>query len=121
MIHIDTSEVQRWGGLLAAEGRQVVQRVEPAVAAQQAVVVARAAAAAPTLTGALRGSVRPLGKGLRRMVRAGNSKAFYARFQEFGTRKMSANPFLIIQVNHPTHTEFEQRVQRAIDSGEIYD
>jgi HK97 gp10 family phage protein len=120
-VIVDTSEIQRWGGLLASEARQIVQRVEPVVAAQQAVVVARATAVVPRgVTGQLAGSIRPLGKGLRRMVRAGNNRAFYARFQEFGTRKMSANPFLLIQANPMARAQFEQRVERAIEDGEVY-
>lgn len=98
-----------------------MQRVEPVVAAQQAVVVARASGVVPRgTTGQLAGSIRPLGKGLRRMVRAGNNKAFYARFQEFGTRKMSANPFLLVQANAAARSEFERRVERAIEDGEVY-
>jgi len=120
VIHLDMSEVQRWGGLLDSEARQVGRRIETAVAAQTAVVVARATAAAPYRFGALRGSIRPLGKGLRRRVRAGNSKAFYARYQEFGTRKMRAHPFLVVQVNSGSQTEFESRVDRALAEGEIY-
>jgi HK97 gp10 family phage protein len=54
------------------------------------------------------------------MVRAGNNKAFYARFQEFGTRKMSANPFLLVQANAAARSEFERRVERAIEDGEVY-
>jgi len=120
VITIDTSDLQRWGGLLDSEARQVGRRIETAVSAQTMVVVTRAVAAAPSLTGALRGSVRPLGKGLRRRVRAGNNKAFYAGFQEFGTRKMSAHPFLVKQVNPVAQTEFENRVDRALAQGDIY-
>jgi HK97 gp10 family phage protein len=114
------SEIQRWGGLLESEAQSIGQRIETAVAAQQAVVVARAAAAAPARTGTLRGSIRPLGSGLIRRVRAGSGKAYYAPFQEFGTRKMTANPFLLIQANRAARVEFEGRVQTAIDKGEIY-
>jgi HK97 gp10 family phage protein len=120
MIHLDMSEIQRWSGLLDAEARQIGQRIETAVAHETATVVTRATAAAPVLTGTLRGSIRPLGKGLRRRVKAGNSKAFYARYQEFGTRKMAANPFLVIQANPMAQSEFESLVDRAIGQGEIY-
>lgn len=122
-VQLDTSLVQRWGGLLAIEVAAIANRVKPAVGDQTDVVVSRAQAAAPALTGALRGSIRPTGagrSGLRRRVRAGNSKAFYARFQEFGTRKMAANPFLLKQVNSNSLGEFEGRVRRALDDGEIY-
>jgi HK97 gp10 family phage protein len=120
MIRLDMSEVQRWGGLLDSEARQVGRRIETAVAAQTTIVAARAVAAAPVRTGALRGSIRPLGKGLRRRVRAGNNKAFYAGFQEFGTHKMQANPFLVKQVNPGAQAEFEARVDRALGQGDIY-
>jgi len=120
VIHLDMSEVQRWGGLLESEIQAVGGRIEKAVDAQTVAVVARASAAAPVRTGALRGSIRPLGKALRRRVRAGSRKAFYAGYQEFGTRKMAANPFLIIQVNPVAQSEFETRVDRALSEGEIY-
>jgi len=120
MIHFDMSEVQRWSGLLDSEARDVGRRIETAVGEQTTAVVARAVAAAPVRTGALRGSIRPDGKGLGRRVRAGGSKAFYARYQEFGTRKMAANPFLVIQANPGTESEFETRVDRALGEGAIY-
>lgn len=119
-VIVDTSEIQRWGGLLASEAQQVIDRVEPVVADRQAIVIAGAVASAPTLTGALRGSIRPLGKGLNRRVRAGSGKAFYARFQEFGTRKMAANPFLFPQVTGQAQAAFEAQVDRALGQGEVY-
>lgn len=119
-IFVDTSEIQRWGGILASEAAQIVGRIQPEVAATQALVVARATAAAPRRSGALAGSIRPLGGGLRRRVKAGSAKAYYARFQEFGTRKMAANPFLLIQANRAAQAAFEARVDRAITRGEMY-
>jgi hypothetical protein len=120
LIRLDMSDVQRWGGLLDSEVHQVGRRIESAVSEQTTIVVTGAVAAAPTLTGALRGSIRPLGTALRRRVRAGSSKAFYAGYQEFGTRKMAANPFLIVQVNPGSQAAFESRVDRALGQGEIY-
>jgi HK97 gp10 family phage protein len=120
LIDIDMSDVQRWGGLLDSEARQVGRRVETAVTEQTTMVVARALAAAPVRFGALRGSIRPEGKGLRRRVLAGNSEAFYARYQEFGTSKMAANPFLVVQANPGTESEFETGVDRALGEGAIY-
>jgi HK97 gp10 family phage protein len=105
---------------MASEAARVVARVEPQVAVTQAIVVARATAAAPKLTGALAGSIRPVGGGLRRRVKAGNAKAYYARFQEFGTGKMAAHPFLLIQANAGAQAAFERRVDHAITSGGIY-
>jgi HK97 gp10 family phage protein len=122
-VQLETSQLQRWGGLLAIEVTAIVNRVKPAVGEQTDVVVSRAQASAPALTGALRGSIRPTGagrSGLSRRVRAGNSKAFYAGYQEFGTRKMDANPFLLEQVNSNALSEYEGRVGRALDDGEIY-
>jgi HK97 gp10 family phage protein len=120
VIFLDTSEVQHWRGLLDGEARAIGQRIEGAVGAQALVVAGRAIAEAPHLTGALRGSIRPLGRGLRQRVKAGNNRAFYARFQEFGTRKMAANPFLFKQANAGAHAEFEARVSRALAQGPIY-
>jgi HK97 gp10 family phage protein len=94
--------------------------VTPEVAAAQARVITGANAAAPRLTGTLAGSIRPLGGGLRRRVKAGNARAYYARFQEFGTRKMAAHPFLLIQANAGSQLEFERRVDDAIGRGEVY-
>lgn len=120
MIFVDMSDVQRWGGLLDVEAQQVGRRIETAVAGQTTAVQTRASAQAPRLTGALAGSIRPGGRGLRRTVRAGNRRAYYARFQEFGTRKMAANPFLIVQANPQAQSEFEDRVDRALGQGGIY-
>jgi HK97 gp10 family phage protein len=120
MLVVDTSEVQRWGGMLASEAAQVVSRIEPAVSTEQRVVQARAIAMAGVRTGAMRASIRPGGSGLRRKVTAGNRRAYYARFQEFGTRKMSANPFLLIQANPAEQAMFEGRVNRALGQGEVY-
>ena len=117
MIQLDTSELQRWGGLLQSEVAAIAVRIQPAVDQQTRETVTRAKAAAPILTGALQASIRPFGKGLRRRVRAGGGKAFYGRFQEFGTRKMRAHPFLIPQVNPSALTEFEARVVRAYRDG----
>jgi HK97 gp10 family phage protein len=120
-VYVDTSELQRWGGLLASEAAQVVARVTPEVAQTQAMVVARANAEVPRgATGALAGSIRPLGSGLRRRVKAGNARAYYARFQEFGTRKMAASPFLLKQANPGSQSEFERRVDDAIGKGGVY-
>lgn len=121
MITIDVSELQRWGGLLDSEVRSIGIRIGEAVAEEQAVVIAQARAVVPRgVTGNLAASIRPLGKALRRSVRAGSNKAFYARFQEFGTRKMAANPFLVVQANMVEQRAFEGRVERAIEAGEIY-
>jgi HK97 gp10 family phage protein len=119
-VIVDTSEIQRWGGLLASEAAQVAARVTPEVAAAQAMVVARANAEVPRLTGALAGSIRPLGSGLRRRVKAGNARAYYARFQEFGTAKMAASPFLLKQANPSTQAQFERQVDDAIGRGGVY-
>jgi HK97 gp10 family phage protein len=119
-VYVDTSELQRWGGLLAAEAAQIVGRVQPEVAQTAAMVVARANAEVPRATGALAGSIRPLGSGLRRQVKAGNARAYYARFQEFGTRKMAASPFLLKQANPGSQSEFERRVDDAIGRGGVY-
>jgi HK97 gp10 family phage protein len=119
-VIVDTSEIQRWGGLLASEAGQVVSRVTPEVAATTAMVVARANAEAPRLTGALAGSIRPSGGGLRRRVKAGNARAYYARFQEFGTGKMAAHPFLLKQANPGSQAQFERDVDNAIGRGGVY-
>lgn len=119
-VSVDLSEVQRWGGLLASEAQEIVNRVVPAVADQQQQVEAAARAAAPRRTGALQDSIRGTGKGLTRRVKAGNRRARYAPFVEFGTSKMSAEPYLITQANAATRNEFEGRVQRAVDQGPIY-
>jgi HK97 gp10 family phage protein len=119
-ISVDTSDLDQWGRLLASEAAEIVRRIEPAVKAQQAEVQSRAVSMAPHRTGALRGSIRPTGGGLKRRVRAGGGRAFYAHYQEFGTRKMSANPFLLRQANAQAAAEFGNRVERALAAGEVY-
>lgn len=43
------------------------------------------------------GTARSRGEGdLRLVIYAGDDKAFYARMQEFGTRKMAANPYFFV-------------------------
>lgn len=119
-VYIDYSQVARWGGLLNGETAQIGQRVEVAVGIQTQLVAGRARTDAPARTGRLRGSIRPSGSRLRRKVTAGGGKAYYARFQEFGTRKMSANPFLLKQADDRAQAEFEKLVDRAIAMGGIY-
>lgn len=82
--------------------RMVKEAAEP--------VRARAQTLAPWKTGALAGSVRIVGGSNRIAVRAGGKKAFYARFQEYGTKKMPAHPFL-----KPAVEERGDRVRDVID------
>jgi HK97 gp10 family phage protein len=120
VISVDFSQVARWSEELDAEAIRVGQRIEPAVNAQTVAVASRAVSDAPVLTGRLRGSIKPSGRGLRRRVKAGGGSAYYALFQEFGTRKMSANPFLLKQANARAQAEFEKRVDQALGAGSIY-
>lgn len=121
MIRIDFSQVERWANLLDEEAAQIGRRVEFAVGVQTQEVAARARTDAPVgETKQLRGSIRPTGRRLRRRVVAGGGKAYYARFQEFGTRKMPAHPFLLKQANDAAQAEFEKRVDDAIGMGGIY-
>lgn len=119
-IEVDLSEVQQWAGLLAEEIIEIGQRVEVAVGEQTDIVNQGATRDVPVLTGALRGTIRSTGKGLRRSVRAGTSRVFWARFQEFGTRKMSANPFLLPQADEAAQRDFVRRVDQAVNGGAIY-
>jgi len=121
MLQLDMSAVQRWGGLLADEAEAIARRVEPAVAAQQVDVLNQIRDDAPERTGVIKGSVRPTGKGMNRWVRVGGKKAFYARFHEFGTRKMRARPFVRPNADGGVFTEFEERVDDALARGPIYD
>lgn len=120
MITVNTSALQQWNRQLASEVAQITRRVEPAVTAQQTEIVHRAMAMAPHRTGALRSSIKPTGRELKRRVTAGGGRAFYARYQEFGTRKMSANPFLLRQANAQAAAEFGERVARALTQGPIW-
>ncbi len=121
MISVDMTEVVSFSKLLDMEANEAARRVEKALEAQQQVILTRAKAAAPERTGALKRDIRPIGRrGMSRRVRAGKKKTFYSKFQEFGTRKMAANPFLLKQANPGTQAEFERRVQAAISLGRIY-
>jgi HK97 gp10 family phage protein len=119
-ITVDASALQQWSRLLASEVREIERRVEPAVKAQTADVARQAEAMAPHRTGALRASIQPSGGGLKRVVKAGGGRAFYARFQEFGTSKMAANPFLLRQANAENAAAFETRIARALTAGPIW-
>jgi HK97 gp10 family phage protein len=118
-IVVDISDIVAWNRLLAHEAADIVRRVEPAVADSSGDVERAAQAAAPVLTGALRASFRRTGSGLRQRVAAGGGKAHYAVFQEFGTSKMAAHPFLIHQANRTTHEAFARKVDRAVMAGQI--
>lgn len=115
------SEVVAFSKLLDMEANEASRRVEGALEDMQQLILTRARAAAPEATGALKRDIRPIGRrGMSRRVRAGKKKTFYSKFQEFGTRKMAANPFLLKQANPGTQSEFERRVQTAISHGRIY-
>lgn len=120
MLELDMSALQKWGGLLADEAEAIARRIEPAVAAQQTDVHAQVQADAPERSGALKASVRRTGKGLNRWVRAGNKRTFYGRFQEFGTRKMAARPFVRPNADRGAHAEFEDRIDDALARGPVY-
>jgi HK97 gp10 family phage protein len=120
-VVVDISPLVAWNKLLATESVAIAARVAPAVTAEAGAVQARVTAAVPVgITGALRSSIRTTGRGLRRRVAAGSAKAYYGPFQEFGTAKMPAHPFLITQANSETLTEFERRVSTATFAGAIY-
>ncbi|MBN8292808.1 HK97 gp10 family phage protein [Rhodobacter sp. NTK016B] len=53
---------------------------------------------------------------MRITIYAGGGDAFYARFQEFGTTKMNANPFFF-PVYRAWRPEIRRRIRRAISRG----
>lgn len=77
--------------------------------------VRRAASAlAPKRTGQMAASLRIVGSGPRLAVRAGGARAFYARFQEYGTKKMRPSPFMRPAVEQKRSTvvgEYEQGIE----------
>jgi len=77
----------RKAGVEVADMKAANQRVA-------GVVVRRAVPITPTATGALAGSIRPAKRQSGAIVYAGGGRVRYARFVEFGTRKMSARPYL---------------------------
>lgn len=120
-VAIDTSQLQRWGGLIATEIVDIARRVEGAVDEQQSDdVFVEAVTRVPVLTGVLRGTIRQTGRGLTRRVRAGGARAFYARYQEYGTRHHAAQPFLMTQADAAGMQAFERRVAQALAKGAIY-
>lgn len=68
------------------------RRAEEAVAKAVFDIEARAKAAAPVKTGFLKSSIQGSTSGLQGRV---DAQAEYAVFVEFGTRRMSARPFLV--------------------------
>jgi HK97 gp10 family phage protein len=119
-VAVDFAQIVAWNRRVIGEAADVPDRVGRAVAAAAGDVEDRAVAMAPVRTGALRASIRTTGKGLRRRVAAGNAKAYYAAFQEFGTGQMSAHPFLVHQANEGTAAAFEARVAMATFAGAIF-
>lgn len=63
------------------------------------VVVKRANPLTPRSTGALAASIRPAQRQSGAVVRAGGGRIRYARFVEYGTRKMPARSYLIRGMN----------------------
>lgn len=59
------------------------------------IVVNQARPITPKATGALAGSIRPAQRRSGVIVRAGGGRVRYAKFVEFGTRKMGARSYLI--------------------------
>lgn len=57
----------------------------------------------------LKGSAGGAYAGLRIVVYAGNSKAFYARFQEFGTQAQPAQPYFF-----PSYRSLRRRIKSRI-------
>lgn len=60
-----------------------------------AIVVTAARPLTPHRTGALAGSIRPAERQSGVIIRAGGGRIRYARFVEYGTRKMGARSYLI--------------------------
>jgi HK97 gp10 family phage protein len=121
VIELDMSDFDQFAKMLDAEAAEASRRVERAVVAQQMVILARAKADAPQRTGKLKADIRGIGRrGLSRRVRAGKKRTFYSKFQEQGTSKMAAHPFLLKQANSAAQAEFEKRVQVSINLGRIY-
>lgn len=119
-VVIDTSQLQRWGGMLRHEILDVARRVEPAVGDEAAQIESEASAQVPVLTGTLAGTIRTTGTGPRRRVVAGGARAIHAPFQEFGTTRHGPQPYLITQARGETHDRFEDRVDKAVGKGQIY-
>lgn len=121
-VVVDISSLVRWNKLLVTEAATIAGRVRPAVGSQAEIVERRAVAEAPELTGALKGSIHSFstGGGLRQGVRAGRGlRRPYAPFQEFGTKRHAANPFLITQADSQTHDELARKVDAAVLAGAI--
>lgn len=119
-MQADFSAIKQFADQLRAEQASIAMRVEAAVADQQREIQADATAAVGVNTGRLKQSIRPLGKGTRRRVRAGGKRTFYARFQQYGTRKMRARPFLPAKPIGAYSRQFWTRVLTAVRTGRIY-
>lgn len=110
MIEIQETGLLGTRAALAKFPREVRSDLPKMVKDAAEPVRARAQTLAPWRTGALAGSIRIVGGISKVAVRAGGAKAFYARFQEYGTKKMAANPFL-----RPAVEERGAEVRRIID------
>jgi HK97 gp10 family phage protein len=76
-----------------------VKDLKEANAAVADVVVRRSNPLTPRSTGALAGSIRPAQRQSGAVVRAGGGRIRYARFIEYGTRKMPARSYLVRGMN----------------------
>jgi HK97 gp10 family phage protein len=83
------------------------------------IVSSRARADAPRQSGKLASTVRGARATRKAVVRAGGAKAPYARYVEFGTRKMRARPYLrkaAVETRPQWLSEYEHEVDRIIRS-----
>lgn len=94
MINIQSGDLRAAQAALRRFPKEVRADLPRAVKEAAEPVRAQAQTLAPWRTGALAGSIRIVGVLNKVAVRAGGKGPFYARFQEYGTKNMAANPFL---------------------------
>lgn len=90
-IHVDTSEVRELARDLAAAPGKIQRRAPEAIRTTANAIQRDARRLAPRLTGALRNSIRSDIGALSATI---GTDLYYAGYQEFGTSKMSPNPYM---------------------------
>lgn len=116
-VRVEIKGLQQLTRSLRRAGVQI-KDMKAANATTGNVVVQAARPITPHATGALAASIRPAQRQSGVIVRAGGGAVRYARYVEYGTRKMGARSYLV-RAAHDTQDRwlgvYEQELQRLMD------
>jgi hypothetical protein len=108
-IDLDTAELLKLARDVIADGAQARGAIEPAVGRATDQLYSWAQTSAPVRSGDLKASITKDPSGLARRVYSPLKQGF---FQEYGTSRHPAQPWLMIHADR-AHAELEQQIARA--------